>query len=142
MTSWPWKGRCWQRNQAALAASEAESMLYGAENAAVDAVAARRPPADAVQLDPKLQEPLEMIRTARANLEEARALSAYAQKIEADPNRLSRSRSHPGIDSTQAQVRRHLESAIETLERARNGIAELEGVEESGGSTARFGRHP
>ena len=118
----------------ALAASEAEAMLYGAEGAAVDKVAnAETRLTDAGQIDAKLREPLEMIRTARANLEEAaRALSTYARKIEADPARLEQVESR--IQELNLLKRKYggsLASAIETLERSRTEIAELEGVAES-----------
>ena len=118
----------------ALAASEAEAMLYGAEGAAVDKVAnAETRLTDSEQIDAKLREPLEMIRTARANLEEAaRALSTYARKIEADPARLEQVESR--IQELNLLKRKYggsLASAIETLERSRTEIAELEGVAES-----------
>lgn len=118
----------------ATAATEAEAMLYGAETAAVDSVAnAEAGLTEAVQLDAKLQEPLEMIRTARANLEEAaRALSAYAQKIEADPARLEQVDSRiQELNQLKRKYGGSLESAIETLERSRTEIAELESVAES-----------
>jgi DNA repair protein RecN (Recombination protein N) len=116
------------------AAGEAEASLYGAEGAAVDAVAAAEARlADAAALDAALGEPLEMIRVARANLEEAaRALGAYARKIEADPQRLEQ------IDSRLQELTRlkrkyggTIQSALETLARSQAEIAELEGVEES-----------
>ena len=118
----------------ALAAGEAEAMLYGAEGAAVDSVAnAETRLADAEQIDANLREPLEMIRTARANLEEAaRALSTYARKIEADPARLEQVEAR--IQELNLLKRKYggsLASAIETLERSRSEIAELEGVAES-----------
>ncbi len=118
----------------ATAAAEAETMLYGADGAAVDAVAgAESRLADAAELDSKLREPLEMIRTARANLEEAaRALSAYAAKIEADPARLEQVESRiQELNHLKRKYGGSLESAIEMLERTRAEIAELEGVEES-----------
>jgi len=118
----------------ALAAGEAEAMLYGAEGAAVDAVAnAETRLTDAEQIDANLHNPLEMIRTARANLEEAaRALSTYARKIEADPARLEQVESR--IQELNLLKRKYggsLASAIETLERSRAEIAELEAVAES-----------
>jgi DNA repair protein RecN (Recombination protein N) len=115
-------------------AGEAEARLYGAEGAAVDAVAsAEARLVEAAALDAKLAEPLEMIKTARANLEEAaRALSAYASRIEADPVRLEE------IDTRLQELTRlkrkyggSIDSALETLTRARAEIAELENVAES-----------
>lgn len=116
------------------AAAEVEASLYGAEGAAVDAVAAAETRlVDAVALDAKLGEPLEMIKTARANLEEAaRALSAYAGRIEADPARLEE------IDNRLQELARlkrkyggSIDSALEMLVHARAEIAELENVAES-----------
>jgi DNA repair protein RecN (Recombination protein N) len=116
------------------AASEAEAGLYGGEGAAVDTVgAAEARLAEAAELDVALKEPLEMIRVARANLEEAaRALGAYAQKIEADPQRLEQ------IDNRLQELTRlkrkyggSIAGALELLERAQAEIAELEDVEES-----------
>jgi DNA repair protein RecN (Recombination protein N) len=118
----------------AAAAGEAESSLYGAEGAAVDTVAgAEARLADAAALDAALGEALEMIRVARANLEEAaRSLGAYARKIEADPQRLDQ------IDNRLQELTRlkrkyggSIAAALETLERSQAEIAELEGVEES-----------
>ncbi len=118
----------------AAAAGEAEASLYGAEGAAVDTVAgAEARLADAAALDAALGEPLEMIRVARTNLEEAaRSLGAYARKIEADPQRLEQ------IDNRLQELTRlkrkyggSIQSALETLERSQAEIAELEGVAES-----------
>jgi DNA repair protein RecN (Recombination protein N) len=118
----------------AEAAAEVEASLYGAEGAAVDALAAAETRlVEAVTLDAKLGMPLEMIRTARANLEEAaRALSAYTARVEADPARLEE------IDNRLQELARlkrkyggSIDSALETLSRARAEIAELENVAES-----------
>jgi DNA repair protein RecN (Recombination protein N) len=118
----------------AAAATEAEQALYGADGAATDTVAhAEAQLLDAVALDPKLGDALEMIKSARANLEEAaRALGAYASKIEADPARLEE------IDNRLQELARlkrkyggSIETAIETLERSRAEISELEGISES-----------
>jgi len=118
----------------ARAASEAEGMLYGAEGAAVDAVAsAQMRLAEAEQLDATLKEPLEMIRTARINLEEAaRTLAGYAQKIEADPARLEQVEARiQELNQLKRKYGGSLTSAMATLERSRTEIAELEGVAES-----------
>jgi DNA repair protein RecN (Recombination protein N) len=122
----------------AEAANEAEQSLYGGENAAIDAISksiARLE--EAASIDPKLGEALEMIASARANLEEsARTLAAYAAHIEADPKRLEE------IDNRLQELTRlkrkyggTLESAIETLERSRREIEELEAVGESRAAT-------
>jgi DNA repair protein RecN (Recombination protein N) len=118
----------------AVAATEAEQALYGADGAATDTVARTEAQLlDAVALDPKLGDALDMIRSARANLEEAaRTLAAYASKIEADPARLEE------IDNRLQELTRlkrkyggTIETAIETLERSRAEISELEGISES-----------
>ncbi len=118
----------------ATAALETEQALYGADGAATDTVSrAEARLADAAALDPKLGDALEMIKSARANLEEAaRALGAYASRIEADPARLEE------IDNRLQELTRlkrkyggSIDSAIETLERSRAEIGELEGIGES-----------
>jgi DNA repair protein RecN (Recombination protein N) len=118
----------------ATAATEAEQALYGADGAATDTVArAEARLTDAVALDPKLGEALEMIKSARANLEEAaRTLGAYASKIEADPARLEE------IDNRLQELTRlkrkyggSIETAIETLRRSRAESSELESIGES-----------
>jgi DNA repair protein RecN (Recombination protein N) len=118
----------------ARAAGEAEAMLYGAEGAAVDAVAsAQACLAEAERLDAKLKEPLEMIRTARINLEEAaHALSGYAQRIESDPARLEQVEARiQELNQLKRKYGGSLGSVIATLERSRMEIGELEGVSES-----------
>src|SRR5271168_1049708 len=118
----------------AAAALETEQALYGADGAATDTVArAEARLLDAAALDPKLGDALEMIRSARANLEEAaRALGAYASKVEADPARLEE------IDNRLQELTRlkrkyggTIDSALETLRRSRAEIGELEGISES-----------
>ena len=118
----------------AAAALETEQALYGADGAATDTVArAEARLLDAAALDPKLGDALEMIRSARANLEEAaRALGAYASKVEADPARLEE------IDNRLQELTRlkrkyggSIDTALETLQRSRAEIGELEGISES-----------
>ncbi len=116
------------------AALEAEQALYGADGAATETVSrAEVRLLEAAALDPKLGDALEMIKSARANLEEAaRALGAYASKIEADPARLEE------IDNRLQELTRlkrkyggSIDTAVETLERSRTEIGELEGIGES-----------
>ena len=116
------------------AALEAEQALYGADGAATDKVSrAEARLVEAAALDPKLGDALEMIKSARANLEEAaRTLGAYASKIESDPARLEE------IDNRLQELTRlkrkyggSIDSAIETMERSRAEIGELEGIGES-----------
>jgi DNA repair protein RecN (Recombination protein N) len=118
----------------ASAALETEQALYGDDGAATDTVArAEARLVEAAALDPKLGDALEMIKSARANLEEAaRTLGAYASKIEADPARLEE------IDNRLQDLTRlkrkyggSIDAAIETLERSRAEIGELEGIGES-----------
>jgi len=118
----------------ARAAGEAEAMLYGAEGAALDAVAgAQACLAEAERLDTQLKEPLEMIRTARINLEEAaHMLSGYAQKIESDPARLEQVEGRiQELNQLKRKYGGSLGSVIATLEGSRVEIAELEGITES-----------
>jgi DNA repair protein RecN (Recombination protein N) len=124
----------------AAAAAETEASLYGAEGAAFDAIAAAEARLEeAAALDATLAEPLAMIKSARANLEEsARALSAYSGRIEADPARLDE------IDNRLQELVRlkrkyggSIDSALETLARSRAEIAELENVAESKAGAAR-----
>jgi DNA repair protein RecN (Recombination protein N) len=116
------------------AALEAEQALYGADGAATETVSrAEVRLVEAAALDPKLGDALEMIKSARANLEEAaRSLGAYASKIEADPARLEE------IDNRLQELTRlkrkyggSIDTALETLERSRAEIGELEGIGES-----------
>jgi len=118
----------------AAAAHEAEQLLYGVEGAAIDSIArAQARLAEAAAIDPALGERLELIASARASLEEAaRMLGSYVQRIEADPARLEQ------IDDRLQELQRlkrkyggSLEAAIETLDRSRAEIAELETMEES-----------
>ncbi len=118
----------------AEAAYEAEQSLYGGDGAAIDAIArAAARLADAAAIDPKLNPTLELISSARANLEEAaRSLAAYAARIEADPKRLEEVENR--LQELMRLKRKYggtIESALETLERSRGEISELEGVAES-----------
>ncbi len=115
----------------AVAAGEAEQALSGGEGAALDNIgSAQARLAEAAALDPKLKEPLELIATARLSLEEAaHALRAYAARIEADPARLEE------IETRLAELTRlkrkyggTLDAVVETLERSRDEITELESV--------------
>ncbi|MGH7814308.1 MAG: DNA repair protein RecN [Candidatus Binataceae bacterium] len=118
----------------AAAAGEAEQTLYGADGAAIDAIAAAQARLSAAAaLDPALSGALEMIASARANLEEAaRALGAYAEKIEANPARLERIDERlQELTSLKRKYGGSIETALETLDRSRAEIGELEGIGES-----------
>ncbi|HYL60379.1 MAG TPA: DNA repair protein RecN [Candidatus Acidoferrales bacterium] len=116
------------------AADEAEQAIYGNDGGATDVVArAEARIAEAATLDPKLGGALEMIKSARANLEEAaRTLSAYAGKLEADPARLEEIESRlQELTRLKRKYGGSIDSAIETMNRSRAEIAELEGIGES-----------
>ena len=116
------------------AAVEAEQMLAGESAAALDTVArAEARVGEAAAIDPKLKDALELIRSARLGLEEAAlTLRDYAARLEADPARLEE------IETRMAELTRlkrkyggSLTSVLETLERSRAEIAELERVSDS-----------
>jgi DNA repair protein RecN (Recombination protein N) len=118
----------------AAAANEAEQTIYGADGGATDTVArAEARIAEASALDPKLGGALEMIKSARANLEEAaRTLSAYAAKLEADPARLEEIETRlQELTRLKRKYGGTIDSALETMNRSRAEIAELEGIGES-----------
>jgi DNA repair protein RecN (Recombination protein N) len=84
-------------------------------------------------IDPKLKDALEVISSARLGLEDAaHTLRDYAARIEADPARLEE------IETRMAELTRlkrkyggTLQSVLETLDRSRAEIAELEQVSDS-----------
>ena len=116
------------------AATDAEQMLSGESAAALDAVArAESRVGEAAVIDPKLKDALELISSARLGLEEAaHTLRDYAARIEADPARLEE------IETRMAELTRlkrkyggTLQSELETLERSRAEVSELEQVSDS-----------
>jgi len=118
----------------AEAANAAEQMLYGAEGAAIDLVSrARARLAEAAAIDPALNSALEMIVAAQVNLEEAaRTLSAYAERIEADPARLEQIEARlQELSRLKRKYGGTIESALETLVRSRTEMAELEAAAET-----------
>jgi len=124
----------------ALAAHEAESALYGGENAAIDAVgAARSRLAEAALLDPAINEPLKLLDSARVALEEAaRWLRAYTDRVEADPARLEEIEQRLELlNRIKRKYGGSIESALEVMESARNEIARLETVEQEQFEAAR-----
>jgi DNA repair protein RecN (Recombination protein N) len=117
----------------AEAANAAEQALYGGEVAATDLVSqARARLAEAAAIDHALNGPLEMIVAAEANLEEAaRALSAYAARIEADPARLEQIEARlQELSRLKRKYGGTIESALETLARSRAEIRELDAAAE------------
>jgi len=118
----------------AEAANAAEQSLYGGEGAVIDVIArAIARLAEAAAIDPKLANTLELITTAHANLDEAaRSLGAYAAQIEADPKRLEEVDNRlQGVARLKRKYGGTVDSALETLERSRREIAELEAVGET-----------
>jgi DNA repair protein RecN (Recombination protein N) len=118
----------------AAAANESEQALYGGETTAVDTIAAAEAKlAEAATLDPSLNTPLELIATARANLEEAaRSLAAYADRIEADPARLDELETRlQELTRLKRKYGGTLDSALEVLARAQDEIGELETLDEN-----------
>ena len=110
-------------------ANAAEQALYGAEGAAVDLVSrARARLAEAAAIDPALNDTIDLIMAAQVNLEEAaRALSAYAQRIEANPVRLEQVEARlQELSRLKRKYGSTIESALETLARSRSEVAELE----------------
>ena len=115
-------------------ALEAEQLIYGGDGGVTDTVARTEVKlAEAAAIDPKLGDALEMVKSARANLEEAaRTLGAYAAKIEADPARLEEIENRlQELTRLKRKYGGSLTTAIETMERSRAEIAELQGIEES-----------
>jgi DNA repair protein RecN (Recombination protein N) len=118
----------------AAAAGESESALSGDDGAALDSVrAAETRLVEAAEIDPKLSDALEMIKTARTNLEEAaRTLGAYASRVEADPARLDQIENRlQELTRLKRKYGGSIDAAIETLARSRAEISELEGIAES-----------
>src|ERR1700720_198 len=115
-------------------ALEAEQLLYGGDGGVTDTVARTEVKlAEAAAIDAKLGDALEMIKSARANLEEAaRTLGAYAAKIEADPARLEEIENRlQELTRLKRKYGGSLATAIETMERSRAEIEELQRIEES-----------
>jgi DNA repair protein RecN (Recombination protein N) len=118
----------------AEAAGAAEQALYGGEGAAVDLIShAEARLADVAALDPQLNPALEMVTTARTNLEEAaRTLAAYASRVEADPARLEVIEARlQELSRLKRKYGGTIDGAVETLERSRAEMAQLEAAGET-----------
>jgi DNA repair protein RecN (Recombination protein N) len=118
----------------AAAGSAAEELIYSAEGAAVDSTAkAESRLTEAAALDSRVQPILDLIASARANLSEAaHGLRAYLAALEADPGRLDQIEAR--LNELMRLKRKYggtISSMIETLERSRAEIAELENIGES-----------
>ncbi len=101
------------------AAAEAEQALYGAEDAAVDIVAqAQARLGEAAALDPNLKEPLEMLASARANLEEEPASNASTAARSKRRSRRSNARARKSLNwkrSPKAAPRRSASSEMRSM---------------------------
>src|SRR5215472_7799138 len=118
----------------AESASAAEQALYGAEGAAIDVISqARARLAEAAAIDSALNGALEMIVAAQVNLEEAaRTLSAYAERIEADPARLEQIEARlQELSRLKRKYGGTTESALGTLAHSQTEMAELEAAAET-----------
>jgi DNA repair protein RecN (Recombination protein N) len=122
------------------AARGAESLASGGEGSASERIAqAVRALQDAASLDPRLGEPLALLRSAAAEVDEAaRVLARYADGVEGDPERLA------AVDDRVALLRgiarKHggsLDAALARRDEMRAELAGLEGAEGRRGEVAR-----
>ncbi len=116
----------------AEAADSVEQSLSSGESPAIDLVArAESRLREAAALDSRLAEPLELLETARANLEEtAHRLRTYASQIEADPERLEQLEAR--LNELTRLKRKYggtLDAALAALGELRREVAELEAVD-------------
>jgi DNA repair protein RecN (Recombination protein N) len=112
------------------AARAAEGHVYGEEGSASERIGqALRALVDAVQLDPRLEAPSALLRSAAAEVDEAgRELSRYAEGLGGDPERLQSVLDR--LDALRAIARKHggsLEAAIGARERMAAELAGLQG---------------
>jgi DNA repair protein RecN (Recombination protein N) len=111
------------------AARLAEGMVYGEEGSAAERIGqAARSLADAAQLDPRLEAPLGLLRSAAAEVEEAgRELARYAQSVGGDPERLANVEER--LDLLRTLTRKHggsLEAAIARRDEMTVELAQLD----------------
>jgi len=121
------------------AARGAEGLAYGEEGSAAERVGqAVRALSEAVALDPQLEGPLCLLKSAGIELEEAgRALSRYAEGVGGDPDRLSAVGDR--IELLRALSRKHggsLETALARREALGEELARLRGGGERLGELA------
>lgn len=112
------------------AARDAEAAVYGEEGSAAERVGrAARSLAEAVQLDPRLDPALALLRSAAAELDEAgRGLARYADAVAGDPERLAEVTER--LEALRALARKHggtLDAALARAEAMRAELAEVEG---------------
>ena len=120
------------------AAREAEAAVYAEEGSATERVGrAARSLAEAVQLDPRLDAPLTLLRSAAAELDEAgRSLARYAEAAAGDPERLSEVTER--LEVLRALARKHGGTLDAALARAEGMRAELAEVENNAGELQRL----
>jgi DNA repair protein RecN (Recombination protein N) len=114
------------------AARGAEAIAYGEEGSAAERIGqAIRSLQDVVLLDARLEEPLGLLRSAAAEVEEAgRGLARYAAGLEGDPERLAAVDDR--VAALRALARKHggsLEAALARRESMRTELAGLTGAE-------------
>lgn len=107
------------------AARCAEALVYGEDGAASERVGqAVRALADAAALDPRLGPPLELLRSALIELDEAgRELSRYADLVGGDPERLGQLEER--LEALKALARKHGGSLDAAISRRAEMAAEL-----------------
>jgi DNA repair protein RecN (Recombination protein N) len=107
------------------AARSAEASVYGADGAASEQVGqAARALGDAAALDPRLAGPLQLLRSAAIELEEAgRELGRYADLVGGDPERLGLVEER--LEALRALARKHGGSLAAALARRAEMTAEL-----------------
>jgi DNA repair protein RecN (Recombination protein N) len=107
------------------AARAAEALVYGEDGAASERVGqAVRALADAAALDPRLQPPLQLLRSASIELDEAgRELARYADLVGGDPERLGLLEER--LEALKALARKHGGSLEGALARRASMAAEL-----------------
>jgi DNA repair protein RecN (Recombination protein N) len=112
------------------AAGAAEALVYGEGGSAGERVGqALRALVDAVQLDPRLDSPAALLRSAAAEIDEAgRELSRYGEGLGGDPERLQAICDR--LDALKALARKHggsLESAVAGRAQMAAELASLQG---------------
>ncbi|HVO21351.1 MAG TPA: DNA repair protein RecN [Anaeromyxobacter sp.] len=112
------------------AARSAEAQAYGGEGSAAERVGqAIRALAEASALDPRLDGPLGLLRSAAVEVEEAgRELGRYAEQVGGDPERLGAVEDR--LEHLRALARKHggsLEAALARRDEMREELARLSG---------------
>jgi DNA repair protein RecN (Recombination protein N) len=114
------------------AAQAAEGLVYGEEGSASERVGqALRALVDAVQLDPRLDGPAALLRSAAAEIDEAgRELSRYAEALAGDPERLQAVLER--LEALKALARKHGGSLEGAIGGRAHMAAELAGLQGGG----------